>query len=83
MDQDNLFETALSHYCKKIHELSDEIQILKYKLRLARTLVDENWKGLSGEACNRQLESGNTALGQAESKLSDAVNALTGIELEE
>ena len=74
-------EDTLSHYYRKLHELNDEVQSLKRKVQDAREIVEESWKGLSGEACDRQLEQSKDELGRVENKLSDAILALSNIDV--
>ncbi|MBR5425396.1 MAG: hypothetical protein K6E26_10635 [Clostridiales bacterium] len=75
-------EDTLSHYYRKLHELNDEVLSLKTKLQDARGIVEESWRGLSGEACERQLEQSKDELGRVENKLSDAILALSNIDVE-
>ncbi|MBP5418063.1 MAG: hypothetical protein J6Y58_11140 [Clostridiales bacterium] len=75
-------EDTLSHYYRKLHEINDDVQSLKNKLQNASSIVEESWKGLSGEACERQLEQSKDELGRVENKLSDAILALSSIDIE-
>lgn len=80
MEDTSYQEMQLRHYSLKLMEISDDVDSLSKALRLSRDLAEENWKGLSGEACIRHLDLCCDGILNVKTKLSDMVILLEKME---
>lgn len=73
MEEQILIDMQLNHYCSKLRELSDDVETLSRDLQITRSHAEENWRGLSGEACERHLSSCLDAICRLRTEISDLI----------
>jgi len=80
MEDDLNLQMQLKHYYTKLQEINDDVITLSGDLRSAKMLAEENWQGLSGEACKKHLDACCNDINIVRTSVSDTILLLRKME---
>lgn len=73
------FLDVLTHYQLKLKELTDELESMRHRVRLAEAQSEESWQGAASEAMRLHLHTAEEDLSRTLGELSEALTRLTAI----
>lgn len=73
---DIIFADRLIAYTNEVVEISTEVEVIRSKLLLAHSMVEDTWKGAAAESCKEKILEIQEELSKSDEMLFDVENRL-------